>query len=141
MIVVEKLAAKLKVELTAKLRDSFSNVLGLKLEIFFIVKADLAHISHPDSNINNTKNIISISQIKCFFNTIFKFIVSFYEFFCEINQQVMHAASPADILIRCYFMSELEMYCIKILLKLHTVEKEVCGSIIRCKKVGLSLVS
>ena len=41
MIVVKKLAAKLKIELASELGDSVLDVAGLSLQIFFIIKTDL----------------------------------------------------------------------------------------------------
>jgi len=43
VIVVEQLAAELEVQLAAEGVHSFEDPLGLKLEIFFIVKTDLVH--------------------------------------------------------------------------------------------------
>jgi hypothetical protein len=43
MIVVKKLAAKLKIELAAKLSDPLSYMLRLKFKILLIIKTDLTH--------------------------------------------------------------------------------------------------
>jgi len=47
VIVVEQLAAKLKVELAAKLSYALSDVLRLKTEILLIVKSYFLHLSTP----------------------------------------------------------------------------------------------
>jgi hypothetical protein len=49
VIVVKKLAAKLKIELAAKLGYPLADMLGLKFKILFVIKTDLTHVNHLDS--------------------------------------------------------------------------------------------
>ena len=46
-MVVKELAAKLQIELAAKLGDPLPNVGGLGVQIFLIVKSDLVAHIHP----------------------------------------------------------------------------------------------
>jgi hypothetical protein len=77
VIVVKKLTAKLKIELAAKLRNAFLNVLGLQLDIFVIIESDFTHNATPFSVISlrfikNINTNIIIPQILLFFNTNFE---------------------------------------------------------------------
>ena len=45
MVIVKKLAAKLQIELAAKLRDPFADLFGLQMQVFFVVKSNALHIS------------------------------------------------------------------------------------------------
>ena len=76
-------------ELTAKLGYPLANMLGLKFKIFFVIKADLTHLRHLDSSINNTNLIIS--QIYPIFNRYFNFfrIKFFLVVFGQYRQKVM----------------------------------------------------
>ena len=51
MIVIEQLAAKLQIELAAKLRDALFNMSGLQLDIFRVVET-LAHVWLPSRFVN-----------------------------------------------------------------------------------------
>ena len=45
VVIVKELAAKFQIELAAKLRDPFADLLRLQMQVFFVVKSSALHIS------------------------------------------------------------------------------------------------
>ena len=62
MIVVEQLAAELKIKLAAELVDTLSDTLALKLYILVIGKTDLKHRTTPLKSHNSIKRAELVLQ-------------------------------------------------------------------------------
>ena len=63
VIVVEQLAAKLQIELTAKLFDALGNVMGLHFQIFVVVKSLVSHPTSGPFLLIGTHTAHSVAQI------------------------------------------------------------------------------